>query len=103
MRSALLLIVVFFLQALNLFAEKPKHPAASAGNAAGATLSYNGSQTYTVGTAITPLTPTSSGVAALAYASPVSLGSGFSLPTGLAVDASGNLYVADAGNNAVKK
>jgi len=30
------------------------------------------------------------------------LGSGFSLPEGVAVDAAGNVYVADAGNSAVK-
>src|SRR5579862_3005576 len=30
-----------------------------------------------------------------------SLNSGFSLPTGVAVDGSGNLYVADAGNNRI--
>ena len=32
-----------------------------------------------------------------------SIGSGFNNPTGLAVDASGDLFVADAGNNAVKE
>src|SRR5258705_511816 len=31
------------------------------------------------------------------------LGSGFSLPQGVAVDASGNLFIADNGNNAVKE
>jgi hypothetical protein len=31
------------------------------------------------------------------------VGSGFSLPTGVAVDGSGNIFVADAGNNAVKE
>src|SRR5271157_4079112 len=31
------------------------------------------------------------------------LGSGFNLPAGVAVDGSGNVYVADAGNNAVKE
>jgi streptogramin lyase len=33
----------------------------------------------------------------------VTLGSGFSTPTGVAVDASGNVYVADFGNSAVKE
>src|ERR1700681_4001488 len=33
----------------------------------------------------------------------VILGSGFSTPTGVAVDGSGNVYVADNGNSAVKE
>jgi gliding motility-associated-like protein len=67
-------------------------------------VSYAGPQTYTVNTLITPLTPTSSGVAALAYStSPSVIGQGLNLPDGVAVDVSGNIYVADRGNNAVKK
>lgn len=67
------------------------------------TLSYGSPQTYIAGTAVT-LTPTSSGVAALGFSSsPTTAGSGFTHPNGVAVDAAGNVYVADAGHNAVKK
>jgi gliding motility-associated-like protein len=67
-------------------------------------LSYSSPQTYTRGVAITALSPTSTAVAAQAYSnSPVTLGSGFVNPNGVAVDAAGNVYVADVGNNAVKK
>ena len=65
---------------------------------------YGGPQTYTAGAPITPLTPSSSGVAVSAYSgSPVIVGSGFSYPYGVAVDAAGNVYVADNQNNAIKK
>ncbi len=37
------------------------------------------------------------------YGTPVALGSGFNYPEGVAVDAAGNVYVADTYNNAVKK
>src|ERR1700733_13602862 len=68
------------------------------------TISYSSPKTYTQGTAIAPLTPTSTRVAAFGYSnSPVSIGSGFSSPKGVAVDAAGNIYVADAGNSTVKK
>jgi len=67
-------------------------------------ISYSSPQTYTAGTAITPLTPISSGVAAAGYsATPVVLSSGFSFPDEVAVDGSGNVYVADLGNSAVKE
>ena len=67
-------------------------------------ISYAGPQTYTEGTAITPLTPVSSNVASPGYStSPAVLGSGFSGPTGVAVDAAGDVYVADRGNGRVKK
>ncbi len=57
--------------------------------------SYSSPQTYTAGTAITALTPSSSGVAAPGYNStPATIGSGFSDPYGVAVDAAGNVYVA---------
>src|ERR1700722_16350019 len=68
------------------------------------TVSYATPQTYTAGTAITSLAPTSSGVAAPGYnGSVVTLGFGFNSPAAVASDAAGNLYIADAGNNAVKK
>ena len=68
------------------------------------TVGYTGPENYTAGVAITPLTPTSTNVAAVAYSStPVIQGSGFSGPTGVAIDASGNIYVADRGNKLVKK
>ena len=67
-------------------------------------LSYTGPQTYMKETAISPLLPASSNVAAVAYnSSPATLGSGFSGPTGVAVDAAGNVYVADSTNKKVKK
>src|SRR5580658_936439 len=37
------------------------------------------------------------------YGTVVTLGSGFSGPSGVAVDAYGNVFVADHGNNAVKE
>ena len=37
------------------------------------------------------------------YGTPVTLGSGFSYPTGVAVDATGNLFVAETNNNAVEE
>jgi len=67
-------------------------------------ISYSGPDTYSTGAAITPLTPTSSGVSAPGYSSsPVALGSGFKYPAGVAFDAAGNVYVADENNNAVYK
>src|ERR1700740_2398248 len=67
------------------------------------TISYSSPHTYLAGTAITALSPTETGVAAPGYGTPAAIGSGFSLPTGVALDAAGNIYVADAGHNAVKK
>jgi gliding motility-associated-like protein len=68
------------------------------------TINYSSPKTYVIGSAITPLVPTSSNVDAPLYSNSFSvIGSGFSQPEGLAVDAAGNVYVADEVNNAVKK
>lgn len=68
------------------------------------TVSYTSPAVFTAGAAISPLGPTGTGVAAPGYGtSTVSLGSGFNAPAGAAVDKLGNVYVADAGNNAIKK
>ena len=60
------------------------------------TISYSTPQSYTINTAITPLTPTSSGVAAQGYnQTGTTLATGLSAPSSVAVDAAGNVYVAD--------
>jgi len=71
-------------------------------------ISYTGPNVYTVATSITPLAPKNTGgtVAATGYSSiPVTIGAtfGFKNPEGLALDAAGNIYVADGSNNAVKE
>ena len=67
-------------------------------------ISYSGPNTWSAGTAIAPLAPASSGVAAPGYSnSPVAIGSGFKFPDQVAFDAAGNVYVADESNNAVYK
>jgi len=71
-------------------------------NAQAPTLSYSTPQTYPVGTAISPLTPASSGVGGFTTNSAV-VASGFTVPYAVAVDASGNVYVADKGNSAIMK
>ena len=66
-------------------------------------ISYNSPQVYKVGTQITPLAPTSSGVAPSGYSgTPNIVGSGFSAPAGLA-PSSGGIYIADQSNNEIKK
>jgi gliding motility-associated-like protein len=67
------------------------------------TISYSTPQTYTAGTAITPLAPASSGVSTPGYSTPFPVGAGFSQPGGVVVDGAGNVYVADAGNGLVTK
>ncbi len=68
-------------------------------------IAYGGAQTYPVGTPISPLLPSSTGgsVPATIYGSISELGSGFASPQKVAVDASGNVYVADFGNSAIKR
>ena len=68
------------------------------------TMTYAGPQTYVAGSAITPLSPTGGGAAAPAYStSTTTLGSGFNIPAGVAVDAHGNLFIGDQNNNVVKE
>ncbi len=67
------------------------------------TISYTTPQTYYAGQAITPLTPTSSGVAAPGYGSVTTFASGFSAPYRVAFDAAGNAYVSDGGTGFVVK
>ncbi len=68
------------------------------------TFYYNTPQNFTVGTAISTVSPVVTGsVAGPAFgASSTALGSGFSAPNALAVDLSGNIYVADQGSNSIK-
>jgi len=68
------------------------------------TISYSSPQIYTAGVAITPLAPVSSNVSPYNYStSPIALGAGFSSPSGVAIDAAGNLYVGDFDNHLVKE
>ncbi len=61
-------------------------------------------KTYMVGTAVTPLSPASNGVADAAHSTnPVSIGQGFSSPNGVAVDAAGNVFVSDSGNTSAAR
>ena len=66
-------------------------------------VSYNSPKSYSAAEPISPLSPTSSQVPAPAYGSPAVIGSGFSTPFGVAADVSGNIYVADYGNQAIKE
>jgi sugar lactone lactonase YvrE len=59
-----------------------------------------------VGTAITALTPSNSGggaVASFGYSAATAFGTGYSGPSNLNVDASGNVYVPDYNNNTVRE
>jgi DNA-binding beta-propeller fold protein YncE len=67
-------------------------------------VSYSSPQTYYTGQAISPLSPTSTGVASPNYSTTSStIGSGFFNPSGIAIDAAGNIYIGDYSNNQVKK
>ena len=68
------------------------------------TMSYASPQTYVAGTAITPLSPTGGHAAAPGYSvNTTTLGSGFNIPAGVAVDAQGNVFIGDQNNNALKE
>ena len=67
-------------------------------------LSYNSPQVYLPNTVITPLAPTSSGVATPAYSTTaVTINTDLSSPFGVATDAAGNLYVSDLATKVVKE
>ena len=67
-------------------------------------LSYSGPNIYTAGTAISPLVPVSTLKMTAGYSvAPMSLGSGFNNPLGVAADADGNVYVTDNNNSLLKK
>ncbi len=102
----LLFVLNFFAWPTILSAQAPK-------------ISYTASQTYTAGTAITPLGPTNTGgvVPSVIYqnvstfagngSNGSSNGTGteasFSNPYGVATDAAGNVYIADSNNNLIRK
>ncbi len=56
-------------------------------------LSYGGAVNAIIGTAITPITPASTSIAAQKYNSTITTFANVNLPTGLTVDAAGNVYV----------
>ncbi|MBB3058764.1 cadherin-like beta sandwich domain-containing protein, partial [Mucilaginibacter gotjawali] len=66
-------------------------------------LSYTSPIVYNSGTNIPILSPVSSVVPLPAYGNPVTVGSGFLTPFGVAADVSGNVYVADYGNHSLKE
>jgi gliding motility-associated-like protein len=93
-KLGLLLLAVFLCFGVSLNAgvkpaKKKPHPAA-----AGLTLAYSSPQTYNAGTAITPLVPTSSGVAAVGYDTAVIKPVTFGASAAVATDTSGNIYIA---------
>jgi gliding motility-associated-like protein len=69
----------------------------------GPIISYNTPQSYPLGFAIIPLSPSSNGVGAAGSSNITSVGSGFSNSTGVAVDAAGNVYEADNGSSTIKE
>src|SRR5580698_10177490 len=64
------------------------------------TISYATPQTYMAGIAITPLTPTTSNVAAYGYSSStVAMSPTFPVSIGVALDTAGNIYVGNSASN----
>ncbi|AMR30054.1 hypothetical protein A0256_00800 [Mucilaginibacter sp. PAMC 26640] len=69
-------------------------------------LNYSTPESYTVGSAIAPLLPYNTGgaVTTVNFGTPVQLtGATFDGPSGMAIDASGNLYITNYLNNTVSK
>jgi hypothetical protein len=85
----LLLTAVLLLSTISAFAQP--------------TITYTSPGTYTTGTAITTLTPTTTGVAAYNYSIPLPLAGTSSGPSNISFDAAGNFYVANYNNNTVRK
>ncbi len=66
------------------------------------TLSYSSPQSYVINTAITPLSPTSSGVAAAGYSGlAAAFKSGFTHPRGISTDGASNVFVSDFGSSLI--
>ncbi|BAU52226.1 putative Ig domain-containing protein [Mucilaginibacter gotjawali] len=71
---------------------------------AAATLSYTSPPAFNVGTPITPLSPTSSGVGAIGYGTGTALtGATLSGTYGMAIDGSGNVYATNYNGTTVSK
>ncbi|WP_374948416.1 gliding motility-associated C-terminal domain-containing protein [Mucilaginibacter sp.] len=101
-----LLFFVAILAACNCYAQAPD-------------ITYDSPKSFTVGVPITPFGPANAGgavpatvfseVATFAGTGAAGAADGpkasatFNSPTGIAIDAAGNLYVADAGNNVIRK
>ncbi|MEP6612693.1 MAG: Ig-like domain-containing protein, partial [Mucilaginibacter sp.] len=69
-------------------------------------IAYTTPQVYTVGTAITTLTPTNTGgaVGTFGFGTATALtGATLNNPRGVGIDASGNVYVTNSGNNTISK
>jgi len=66
-------------------------------------ISYADPQTYSVGSAITPLTPSNSGGAVAAHVTTVSVATSLYHPAGMVMDASNNIYLADQFNHRILK
>jgi len=87
-----LLSAVLILLGNNIFAAIP-------------TINYASPNVYTVGTAITTLTPTvGNGVSAVGFGTATALtGATLNNPRGVAIDVSGNIYVTNTSNNTISK